>query len=58
LAGSIISKSLHHPTAVLKSAQNDSSGEDNDEADRTLHDLPAPADDDKEIMPLDDSDQK
>ena len=57
MAGAIINKILHKPTAVLKNSQNDTSGEDYVDAVRTLFDLPAPADDDQEIKPLDDSDQ-
>ena len=58
MAGAIINKVLHQPTAVLKRTQNDTSGEDYVDAVRALFDLPAPADDDKEIKPLDDSDQE
>jgi len=58
MAGAIINKVLHQPTAVLKRTQNDTSGEDYVDAVRTLFDLPAPAGDDKEIKPLDDSDQE
>ena len=57
MAGAIINKILHKPTAALKNSQNDTSGEDYVDAVRTLFDLPAPADDDQEIKPLDDSDQ-
>ena len=57
MAGAIINKILHKPTAVLKNSQNDTSGEDYVDAVRTLFDLPASADDDQEIKPLDDSDQ-
>ena len=57
MAGAIINKILHKPTAVLKNSQNDTSGEDYVDAVRTLFDLPAPADDDQEIKPLDDPDQ-
>ena len=57
MAGAIINKILHKPTAILKNSQNDTSGEDYVDAVRTLFDLPAPADDDQEIKPLDDSDQ-
>jgi len=58
MAGAIINKVLHQPTAVLKRSQNDSSGEDYVDAVRILFDLPTPAGDDKEIKPLDDSDQE
>ncbi len=58
MAGAIINKVLHQPTAVLKHSQNDTSGEDYVDAVRTLFDLPAPAGDDKEIKPLDDTDQE
>jgi glutamyl-tRNA reductase len=54
MTGAIINKILHQPTAILKRTQNDSSGEDYVDAVRTLFDLPAPADDDKEIKSLDD----
>ena len=57
MAGAIINKILHKPTAILKNSQNDTSGEDYVDAVRTLFDLPAPADDDQEIKPLDDPDQ-
>jgi glutamyl-tRNA reductase len=57
MAGAIINKILHKPTAVLKNSQNDMSGEDYVDAIRTLFDLPAPSDDDQEIKPLDDPDQ-
>ncbi len=57
MAGAIINKILHKPTAILKNSQNDTSGEDYVDAVRTLFDLPAPSDDDQEIKPLDDSDQ-
>jgi glutamyl-tRNA reductase len=57
MAGAIINKILHKPTAVLKNSQNDTSGEDYVDAVRTLFDLPAPADDDQEIKSLDDPDQ-
>ena len=57
MAGAIINKILHKPTAVLKNSQNDTSGEDYVDAVRTLFDLPAPSDDDQEIKPLDDPDQ-
>lgn len=58
MAGAIINKVLHQPTAVLKRAQNDTSGEDYVDAVRVLFDLPTPADDDKEIKPLDDTAQE
>ncbi|MGK2906527.1 MAG: glutamyl-tRNA reductase [Desulfuromonadales bacterium] len=58
MAGAIINKILHHPTTILKRTQNDTSGEDYVDAVRTLFDLPALLDDDKEIKPLDDSDQE
>ncbi len=58
MTGAIINKVLHQPTAVLKNSQNDVSGEDYVDAVRTLFDLPAPVNDDKEIKPLDDSDQE
>jgi glutamyl-tRNA reductase len=58
MAGAIINKVLHQPTAVLKRSQNDTSGEDYVDAVRTLFDLPAPAGDDKGIRPLDDTDQE
>ncbi|MDG5469417.1 glutamyl-tRNA reductase [Deltaproteobacteria bacterium IMCC39524] len=57
MAGAIINKILHKPTAILKNSQNDMSGEDYVDAIRTLFDLPAPSDDDQEIKPLDDPDQ-
>jgi glutamyl-tRNA reductase len=57
MAGAIINKILHKPTAILKNSQNDTSGEDYVDAVRTLFDLPAPSDDDQEIKPLDDPDQ-
>ena len=57
MAGAIINKILHKPTAILKNSQNDTSGEDYVDAVRTLFDLPAPSDDDQEIKSLDDSDQ-
>lgn len=57
MAGAIINKILHKPTAILKNSQNDMSGEDYVDAVRTLFDLPAPPDDDQEIKPLDDPDQ-
>jgi glutamyl-tRNA reductase len=57
MTGAIINKILHQPTAILKRTQNDSSGEDYVDAVRTLFDLPAPADDDKEIKPLDDMEE-
>ena len=57
MAGAIINKILHKPTAILKNSQNDMSGEDYVDAVRTLFDLPAPSDDDQEIKPLDDPDQ-
>jgi len=57
MANAIINKILHNPTAVLKQSQNDGSGEDYVDAVRTLFDLPAPADDDNEIKPLDDTGQ-
>ena len=58
MANAIINKILHQPTTVLKQSQNDASGNDYVDAVRTLFDLPAPADDDKEIRPLDDPDQE
>ena len=58
MAGAIINKILHQPTALLKRAQNDTSGEDYVDAVRALFDLPSPVDDDNEIKPLDDSDQE
>ena len=58
MAGAIINKILHQPTTLLKRTQNDTSGEDYVDAVRALFDLPALADDDKEIKPLDDSDQE
>jgi len=57
MAGAIINKILHKPTAILKNSQNDMSGEDYVDAIRTLFDLPAPSNDDQEIKPLDDPDQ-
>lgn len=57
MAGAIINKILHKPTAILKNSQNDMSGEDYVDAIRTLFDLPAPSTDDQEIKPLDDPDQ-
>jgi len=57
MTGAIINKILHQPTAILKRTQNDSSGEDYVDAVRTLFDLPAPADDDKEIKSLDDMEE-
>jgi glutamyl-tRNA reductase len=56
MAGAIINKVLHQPTSILKRTQNDTSGEDYVDAVRVLFDLPAPAGDDKEIKPLEDSD--
>jgi glutamyl-tRNA reductase len=58
MAGAIINKVLHKPTAILKQTQNNTSGEDYVDAIRVLFDLTAPSDDDKEIKPLDDSDQE
>jgi len=58
MTNAIINKILHQPTAVLKRTQNDTSGEDYVDAVRALFDLPAPADDDNEIKPLDDTDQE
>jgi glutamyl-tRNA reductase len=58
MAGAIINKILHQPTSVLKRTQNDTSGEDYVDAVRALFDLPAPTNDDKEIKPLDDTDQE
>jgi len=58
MTSAIINKILHQPTAVLKRTQNDTSGEDYVDAVRALFDLPAPADDDNEIKPLDDTDQE
>jgi glutamyl-tRNA reductase len=58
MAGAIINKILHQPTSLLKRTQDDTSGEDYVDAVRALFDLPAPANDDKEIKPLDDSDQE
>jgi len=58
MAGAIINKVLHQPTAILKRTQNDTSGEDYVDAVRTLFDLPGPTGDDKEIKPLDDTDQE
>jgi glutamyl-tRNA reductase len=57
MAGAIINKILHKPTAILKNSQNDTSGEDYVDAVRTLFDLTALSDDDQEIKPLDDPDQ-
>ena len=57
MTNAIINKILDQPTAVLKRTQNDTSGEDYVDAVRALFDLPAPADDDNEIKPLDDTDQ-
>jgi len=57
MAGAIINKVLHQPTAVLKRTQNDTSGEDYVDAVRALFDLPAPTDGDKEIKPLDDTEE-
>ena len=57
MAGAIINKVLHKPTAILKNSQNDTSGEDYVDAVRMLFDLPAPSVDDQEIKPLDDPDQ-
>ncbi len=57
MAGAIINKILHQPTSLLKRTQDDTSGEDYVDAVRALFDLPALANDDKEIKPLDDSDQ-
>jgi glutamyl-tRNA reductase len=58
MAGAIINKILHQPTAVLKRTQNDSSGEDYVDAVRTLFDLPAPAGEEQEIKSLDDIDRE
>ncbi|MGK2943661.1 MAG: glutamyl-tRNA reductase, partial [Desulfuromonadales bacterium] len=57
MASAIINKILHQPTSILKRTQNDSSGEDYVDAVRVLFDLPAPADNDKEIKPLDDMEE-
>lgn len=57
MAGAIINKILHKPTAILKNSQTDMGGEDYVEAVRTLFDLPAPNVDDQEIKTLDDPDQ-
>jgi glutamyl-tRNA reductase len=54
MAGAIINKVLHQPTAILKRAQNNTGGEDYVDAVRVLFDLPSPADDDTEIKSLDD----
>ena len=58
MANAIINKILHQPTSVLKSSQNDTSGDDYVDAVRTLFDLPVPADGDKEIKTLDDPGQE
>ncbi len=58
MAGAIINKILHQPTAVLKRAQNDTSSEDYVDAVRVLFDLPSPIGDDTEIKPLDDTGQE
>jgi glutamyl-tRNA reductase len=58
MANAIINKILHQPTTALKQSQNDASGNDYVDAVRTLFDLPAPADHDKEIRPLEDPDQE
>jgi len=58
MAGAIINKILHQPTTLLKRTQNDTSGEDYVDAVRALFALPAPADDDQEIKPLDDLDHE
>jgi glutamyl-tRNA reductase len=58
MANAIINKILHQPTAILKNAQNDTSGEDYVDTVRVLFDLPAPSGDDKEIKPLEDPDQE
>ncbi len=55
MASAIINKILHQPTTLLKRTQDDISGEDYVDAVRALFDLPAPANDDKEIKPLDDA---
>ena len=57
MSSAIINKILHQPTSILKRTQNDSSGEDYVDAVRALFDLPAPADNDKEIKPLDDMEE-
>jgi len=57
MAGAIINKILHQPTAILKNSQNNDGGEDYVDAIRTLFALPAPTDDDTEIKPLEDPDQ-
>ncbi len=57
MAGAIVNKILHQPTAILKQTQNDTSGEDYVDAVRVLFDLPSPADDDIEIKPLDDTEE-
>jgi glutamyl-tRNA reductase len=57
MSSAIINKILHQPTSILKRTQNDSSGEDYVDAVRVLFDLPAPADNDKEIKPLDDMEE-
>ncbi len=56
MSGAIINKILHQPTALLKRTQNETSGEDYVDAVRTLFDLPALVNDDKEIKPLDEMD--
>jgi len=57
MAGAIINKILHKPTAILKKSQTDMGGEDYVDAVRILFDLPAPNSDDQEIKPLDDPEQ-
>ncbi len=57
MAGAIVNKILHTPTAVLKRTQNDNSGEDYVDAVRVLFDLPVPVAAD-EITPLDESDDQ
>lgn len=57
MAGAIINKILHTPTATLKRTQDNTSGEDYVDAVRVLFDLPTPAAE-EEITPLGDSDDQ
>jgi glutamyl-tRNA reductase len=58
MANAIVNKLLHRPTALLKQAQNDTSGEDYVDAVRTLFDLPAPTVDEAPLEPLEDPNEK
>ena len=54
MSNALLNKIMHKPIELLKNGQNDNGGEDYVDAVRTLFDLPAPAQDDAEIKPLDD----